>query len=218
MAKVNERIREMRAACGFTLAEVGERIKMSAATVQRYENGDICNIPQSSVDKLAEAFGCTPVYLLGYTDNPQDTSDPKGIIHLKRVLEREFNRQNSIYLRAMENSVYPCWELARLAHTSQTALRHFLTGAAPIRTDIFETIARTLGVTSSYLMGWEGLEPVVRTDSEDCQQHPSELNDIQVAFSGHAGEGLNQNDIKMLVDLADMMRKKNLNTNVASEP
>jgi len=40
---------------------------------------------------------------------------------------------------------------------------------------------------------------------------PAILNDVQVAFSGGAGDGLNQDDIDMLVDLAERMRKKNRN-------
>ena len=70
MSELNERIKEMRLKCGFTLLEVAERIGVKEATVQRYESGAIKNIKYETVCKLAGVFGCDPGRLMGWSARP----------------------------------------------------------------------------------------------------------------------------------------------------
>lgn len=68
MGILNDRIKEMRTKKGFTLAYVAEQLGIKEATMQRYESGEIKNIKHETIAKLAQIFGCTPSYLMGWED------------------------------------------------------------------------------------------------------------------------------------------------------
>ena len=72
MAKLNERIKERRIATGMTLLDVAQKLGVTEATMQRYESGDIKNIKNETVVALAEIFGCTPTYLMGWDTMKKD--------------------------------------------------------------------------------------------------------------------------------------------------
>lgn len=62
------RIREIRKAKGMTLLQVAERLGVSESTVQRYESGNIKNLKYETMVELANIFGCSPAYLMGWDD------------------------------------------------------------------------------------------------------------------------------------------------------
>ena len=66
MSVLNDRIKERRLAQGMTLLEVANKLGVKEATMQRYESGEIKNVKQETVVKLAEIFDCTPSYLMGW--------------------------------------------------------------------------------------------------------------------------------------------------------
>ena len=69
MSVLNERLRECRNSCGFTLLEVAEIVGVSEATMQRYESGEIKNIKHSTIVTLANKYGVEPAYLMGWESN-----------------------------------------------------------------------------------------------------------------------------------------------------
>ena len=73
MSKLSERIKERRTAYDYTLFEVAEKLGVKESTMQRYESGQIKNIPYESIVTLADIFNCSPSYLMGWTDMPHDT-------------------------------------------------------------------------------------------------------------------------------------------------
>jgi len=73
--------------------------------------------------------------------------------------------------------------------------------------DMVTKLAEIFECSPSYLMGWADEVNA----KEETPQIPAILNDAMVAFSGGAGEGLNSEDIRALVDMAELLRKKNRN-------
>jgi len=71
MATLSERIREMRAKYGYSLADLADRLGVSQATVHRYEKGAIPNIKHKMIVRMAEIFDCMPSYLMGWEDIPK---------------------------------------------------------------------------------------------------------------------------------------------------
>ena len=51
-------------------------LNKNRATIYRYENGDIENMPIDVLEPLAKALNTTPAYLMGWTDS-QQSIDPK---------------------------------------------------------------------------------------------------------------------------------------------
>lgn len=66
-----DRLRKLRQDKNLTLEELGEKLGVSHATIYKYEKGEIANMKQSTIKKLAEIFGVSPVYIMGLDiDNP----------------------------------------------------------------------------------------------------------------------------------------------------
>ncbi len=67
------RMKERRTILNITLTEIAEALDITQPTAQRYESGEIKNIPYDKLAMLAELLQCSPPYLLGWetmTDSP----------------------------------------------------------------------------------------------------------------------------------------------------
>lgn len=67
--ELQERIRKRRKDLNLTLADMAKQLKVSDATVQRYETGNIRNIKYDMIVKMSEILQCTPQFLLGWSDH-----------------------------------------------------------------------------------------------------------------------------------------------------
>lgn len=67
--KIAERIRCRRQELGYSYQTLADLTGMSKSTLNRYENGDIANIPLSRLETLSKALQVNPDWLLGWTDN-----------------------------------------------------------------------------------------------------------------------------------------------------
>jgi len=72
ISTIGMRIRMQRKKVDMTLVEVAKEVGVSAQTIQRYEVGDIENIPSDKIEKLALTLQTTPAYLMGWTDRPEN--------------------------------------------------------------------------------------------------------------------------------------------------
>lgn len=64
-----QRLQQRRKELGLSYQELSERTGLSKSTLQRYETGDIMNIPLSKIDILAKALQISPKYIMGWQDN-----------------------------------------------------------------------------------------------------------------------------------------------------
>lgn len=69
---IHNRIKKRRIQLGLTLIEVANKLGVSEGTVQRYESGFIKNIKYETIVKLSEILNCTPEYLMGFSDVPEE--------------------------------------------------------------------------------------------------------------------------------------------------
>ncbi len=73
MQKIVDRIKALRQKNGLSFQQLADKTGMSKSTLQRYESGDIANIPLSRVRVLAAALHTSPAYLMGWAENEKDT-------------------------------------------------------------------------------------------------------------------------------------------------
>lgn len=66
MSTIGERIKARRIAMGLTVDQLADRLGKNRATVYRYENDEIGNIPLSVIAPLADILGTTTQYLAGW--------------------------------------------------------------------------------------------------------------------------------------------------------
>lgn len=74
---LRQRIKHMRTSKDFTLKEVANYLGIKEATAQRYESGDIKNIPYDNIVLMSKLFDCSPQYLMGWEN--ENSSNKKGI-------------------------------------------------------------------------------------------------------------------------------------------
>lgn len=60
------RINSLRKQMNMTLKEVAAVVGVTEATIQRYESGKVKVIPYDRLAALADLFGCTPGYIMGW--------------------------------------------------------------------------------------------------------------------------------------------------------
>jgi transcriptional regulator with XRE-family HTH domain len=74
------RIRERRRALDMTQEELGKKIGVSKATINKYETGVTPNLRRPTIEKLADALCTSPEYLMGWTTNAVRVHTNNGII------------------------------------------------------------------------------------------------------------------------------------------
>lgn len=69
---MSDRIKELRLAAGLTQEELGEKLGLQKSAIAKYENGRVENIKRSTIQAMAELFGVSPSYVLGFDDEHAD--------------------------------------------------------------------------------------------------------------------------------------------------
>ena len=85
-----ERIRTLRKEHNLTQEELGAKLGVQKAAIQKYEKGTVKNIKRDSLIKLARILDTTPEYILGWDDipsniEPEDDTDLVKIPVIGRV-------------------------------------------------------------------------------------------------------------------------------------
>lgn len=70
-----ERIRALRIQKGMSQEELGSRVGLKKAAINKYETGVVVNLKRSIIAKLADALETSPAYLMGWEYDERDTSD-----------------------------------------------------------------------------------------------------------------------------------------------
>ena len=67
-----EMIRKLRLSQNMTLEELGTKMGVGKSTVRKWEIGMVQNLKRSHIEKLAEIFNCSPIYILGYDEKSSE--------------------------------------------------------------------------------------------------------------------------------------------------
>lgn len=100
--EIGARIKTLRKEANLTVDELAKKIGKNRATIYRYENGDIKDLPISILESLALALNTTPAYLMGWTkDVSQESLFPQVYI---KLLEKNPDLYDAIKLyTALDN-------------------------------------------------------------------------------------------------------------------
>ena len=104
--KLNENIKILRTKHGFTQEELGKRLSVSKQTVQRYESGEIPNIPYEKIEILSKIFGCSPAFLMGWeVEHNIQKSDNITLSDLEKDIIKKFRTlsdgERAMFLRSI---------------------------------------------------------------------------------------------------------------------
>ena len=76
---LGEKIKARRIELGLSVDQIAEKIDRNRATVYRYENSDIGDIPTGVLETLAKALSTTPAELMGWEEDGLTDRDKKDI-------------------------------------------------------------------------------------------------------------------------------------------
>ena len=85
---LGERIKLLRKQRRMTMEDVAQKLGIGRATICRYENGQITNIPSDKIELMARAFSVSPAYLMGW-DEEQEID--QKVIEEEKVLKAYWN-------------------------------------------------------------------------------------------------------------------------------
>lgn len=83
---IGGRIKARRKELKLTLQYVADRMDVSSSTIQRYEQGTIDNTKKLIVEGLADVLRVSPDWLLGKTDEIEDTHSDEMIVKIEDMI------------------------------------------------------------------------------------------------------------------------------------
>lgn len=105
MDNMGNRIRLLRKQHNMTQEELGAKIGVNKAAISKYEKGQVENMKRSTIKMLADLFGVSPTYLLGWDDEHEQSKiadevkafDVVGQVYGERAAKmlELFSRMNS---------------------------------------------------------------------------------------------------------------------------
>lgn len=69
MSTVGEKIKKRRKELNLSVDEVAKRLNKNRATIYRYENNDIENMPITVLNRLSEILKISPMVLMGWKES-----------------------------------------------------------------------------------------------------------------------------------------------------
>ena len=63
---IGERIKYLRLLANMSQEELGNRVGVQRAAINKYEKGSVTNIPIATIEKIATVFDVSPTYLVGW--------------------------------------------------------------------------------------------------------------------------------------------------------
>lgn len=69
---IGNRIKNRRKELNLSVDEVAEKLNKNRATIYRYENDEIENLPITILEPLAEILNTTPAHLMGWDESEEE--------------------------------------------------------------------------------------------------------------------------------------------------
>ena len=70
------KIKELRLLADMSQEELGKRVGVQRAAINKYEKGSVTNIPLSTIEKIANVFNVSPTYIVGWNS---DSGNPLAV-------------------------------------------------------------------------------------------------------------------------------------------
>lgn len=96
--KMGEKIKQRRLELGFSVDEVARRLEKNRATIYRYENGNIKDLPIDVLVPLAEILETTPAELVGWGSDMSEEVQYNSIEDIIASEARKLNQKGKIKL------------------------------------------------------------------------------------------------------------------------
>ena len=131
------RLRELQRAEKLTQQELADIAEVSKRTIQNWEDGT-SNIKPEKAEKLADYFGVSVGYLLGYDDN-------------------DINQMNRLKELRKEKGLTQT-DLAELLEVTKLTISNWENGVSSIKSDRLKKLCEIFDVDAPYLLGYNNVK------------------------------------------------------------
>lgn len=157
-----ERIKALRIQKNMSQEELGAKVGLKKAAINKYETGLVVNYKRSVIASLAKALDCSPTYIMGFDDDPVQTSGSP--LAMNQGLQKE--RFQDYSSRKSANFSDRLKELMRIKGCSQSdisrstgisasSISHYVNGHWEGKQDVIYAIATIYGIDEAWLMGYD---------------------------------------------------------------
>ena len=164
------RLRELQRAEKLTQQELADIAEVSKRTIQNWEDGT-SNIKPEKAEKLADYFGVSVGYLLGYDDN-------------------DINQMNRLKELRKEKGLTQT-DLAELLEVTKLTIHNWENGVSSIKSDRLKKLCEIFDVDVPYLLGYNTVKNETDIKASALDEALEKLRTINNMFSVENDEGPN---------------------------
>lgn len=89
---MGKRIKECREQAGLTQEELGEKLGLQRAAINKYEKGHVENMKRATIKRMADIFDVSPSWLMGFEEEYQEDYQEDPIPRTKDALLEYFHK------------------------------------------------------------------------------------------------------------------------------
>ena len=164
------RLRELQRAEKLTQQELADIAEVSKRTIQNWEDGT-SNIKPEKAEKLADYFGVSVGYLLGYDDN-----DTNQMNRLKELRKEKGLTQT---------------DLAELLEVTKLTIHNWENGVSSIKSDRLKKLCEIFDVDVPYLLGYNNVKNETNIKTTVLDEALEKLREINNMLLVENDEGPN---------------------------
>ena len=164
------RLRELQRAEKLTQQELADIAEVSKQTIQNWEDGT-SNIKPEKAEKLADYFGVSVGYLLGYDDN-------------------DINQMNRLKELRKEKGLTQT-DLAELLEVTKLTIHNWENGVSSIKSDRLKKLCEIFDVDVPYLLGYNNVKNETNIKTTVLEEALEKLRAINNMLSVESDEDPN---------------------------
>lgn len=144
---IGQRIKQQRKLLRLSADDLGKRLGKNRATIYRYENGEIENLPLDVLEPLAEALETTPAYLMGWEDATNE-----GVEEIKEKNNNEKIAIGQLLKQIREQHNLTLQEMASEISISTNTLQKYESGEVEAPQVILKAYSKYFGIDINELL------------------------------------------------------------------
>lgn len=90
---MGERIRYLRESINMTQDELGDLLGVQKSAIAKYENGKVENIKRSAIKKMADVFGVSACYLMGFDEDEDKVKVLSKQVTLLQAVQDQWGKE-----------------------------------------------------------------------------------------------------------------------------
>lgn len=90
---MGERIRYLRESINMTQDELGDLLGVQKSAIAKYENGKVENIKRSAIKKMADVFGVSACYLMGFDEDEDAVKTLSKQVTLLQAVQDQWGKE-----------------------------------------------------------------------------------------------------------------------------